>query len=348
MRHALALSTALTAMLWAMPAPAQTSGHEGHDMPGMDMSGMDMPGMDKPDMKKPGPDGSQPSGPSPAQQPDTMQGMDMPAPTGTDHSMHAMPAMVDTAKPVPHAPPPPAALTGPAHAADAEYPDGAMAHARMMMTGEMGGLHTTFLMLDRIEVQPGKGGDGWAWEGGLRSGGDIDRLWLKTEGEGTLDGDVDDAEAQALWSHAIGPWFDLQAGVRQQFLRGPDRTQLAIGVQGLSPYMFDVSAAAFVSTKGEVTAKINAEVDQRLTQRLILQPRIEANLSAQDIPETGLGSGVTSLQAGLRLRYEIRREFAPYVGVEWQKQFGRTADSTRAAGGNADRVVALIGLRTWF
>lgn len=326
MRHVPAISTAaIAAALWAIPALAQDTGHEGHDMSGMQM----------PEMKS-----SQPKAP------DKMQGMDMSGDPAMDHAMHAMPK--EPAKPVPQGPPPPAALSGPVHAADGYYPGGEVAHARTMMTGEMGGLKTTLVMLDRLEAQTGKGGDGWAWEGGLRTGGDIDKLWIKTEGEGEIGGRVDAAEAQTLWSHAIGPWFDLQAGVRHQFLAGPDRTQLAVGVEGLAPYMFDVSAAAFVSTQGEFTAKASAQVDQRLTQRLILQPRVEANLSAQDVPAVGLGSGVTSLQTGLRLRYEIRREFAPYVGVEWQKQFGRTARMTRSTGGNSDRVVALVGLRAWF
>lgn len=326
MRHLLAL----TAALWAIPAVAQSTSHEGHDMSGMEMKGMQ---------------GGQPASTS-TTKPDPMQGMDMPAAKPMDHAMHSMP--MDAAKPVPQSPPPPAALSGPAHAADAYYPGEDMKHARMMMTEEMGGLKTTFVMLDRLEVQGGKGSDSWAWEGALRTGGDIDRLWIKTEGEGVLGGGSVDAEVQALWSHAIGPWFDLQAGVRHQFLIGADRTQLAVGIEGLAPYKFDLSAAAFVSTQGEVTAKIEALIDQRLTQRLILQPRVEANLSAQDIPAIGLGSGVTSLQAGLRLRYEIRREFAPYIGVEWQKQFGRTATIARASGGTADRLVALAGLRAWF
>lgn len=270
--------------------------------------------------------------------PDAMQGMDQPG--------HAMP--MNATQPIPRTPPPAAALSGPDHAADSFYPDDEMTHARKMMTHEMGGLNTTVVMLDRLEAQTGKGGDGWAWEGALRTGGDVDRLWIRTEGEGELGGSVDDAGVQALWGHAIGPWFDLQAGVRHQFLTGADRTQLSVGVEGLAPYMFDITAAAFISTQGEVTARVGAEIDQRLTQRLILQPRVEANLSAQDVPEIGLGAGFTALQAGVRLRYEIQREFAPYVGVEWHKQFGRTADFTRASGGNPDRVVAVAGIRAWF
>ncbi|WP_338467801.1 copper resistance protein B [Novosphingobium sp. ZN18A2] len=332
MKQALAIPAALAAALWLTPALAQSPSHDGHGMSGMDMPGMkDSPAAEPSDAK-----------------PDAMQGMDHSGHTMTmDASpMHAMPMKSDGA--IPQSPPPPAAQSGPAHAADAFYPDGEMAHAREMVTHEMGGLKTTVVMVDRLEAQTGKGGGSWAWEGALRTGGDIDRLWIKTEGEGELDGGIDDSEVQALWGHAIGPWFDLQAGVRQQFMPGPDRTQLSVGVEGLAPYMFDISAEAFVSTQGEFTAKIGAEIDQRLTQRLILQPRVEANLSAQDVPEIGLGAGVTSLQTGVRLRYEFRREFAPYVGVEWQKQFGRTADYTRADGGNADRVVALVGLRAWF
>jgi len=179
-------------------------------------------------------------------------------------------------------------------------------------------------------------------------GDDIDRLWIKTEGEAEFSGPVEDAEVQALWSHAIGPWFDLQAGVRYDIRPRPDRARLALGVQGLAPYFFEVDAAAFLSNKGDLTARIEGEYDQRITQRLIAQPRVELNLSAQDVPELGLGSGVTSLQAGLRVRYEIVREFAPYVGFEWQRDFGDTARFTRLGGGDPNRVVFVAGVRAWF
>ena len=144
-----------------------------------------------------------------------------------------------------------------------------------------------------------------------------------------------------------GPWFNLQGGVREVLRRGPDRTQLVLGVQGLAPYMFDIDAAAFVSAQGEVTARVELEADQRITQRLILQPRIEANLVGAGHPRNRHRRGVTSIQAGVRLRYEFVREFAPYIGVEWQRDFGRTADYTRTSGGNADRLVGVIGVRMW-
>ncbi|PEQ13615.1 hypothetical protein B2G71_04615 [Novosphingobium sp. PC22D] len=328
----------LAATLWALPATAQDTGQAAHDHHGAH----DMAGMSK---QKEESDNAH-AAHGTAQERDAMQGMDPPASPVMDHSGHAMP--MNAQAPVPQAPPPPAALSGPVHAADEYYADGAMAHAREMMTAEMDDFEAAFFMLDRLEWQPGKGQDGFAWEASMSVGGDIDRFWITTEGDGEFGDGLDDAEVQALWSHAVGPWFDLHAGVRQQIFPGPDRTQLAIGLEGLAPYMIEVSATAFVSTKGELTGRIEAETDQRLTQRLILQPRVEANFSAQDIPEIRLGSGITSLEAGVRLRYEMRRTFAPYVGFEWQKQFGRTATLATATGDNPDRVVGVIGLRAWF
>ena len=158
---------------------------------------------------------------------------------------------------------------------------------------------------------------------------------------------MDDAEIQALYSRAVAPFWNVQAGVRYDI--EPD--SLAHGVvalNGLAPYWFEVDASAFLSEKGDVTARIEAEYELLLTQRLILQPRIEANLSAQDIPERETGAGLSTLDAGLRLRYEIRREFAPYVGVEWQSAFGETRDMIKAAGGEGDDIVFLVGLRTWY
>lgn len=263
------------------------------------------------------------------------------------HTSHAM-TMPAAAAPIPHAPPPPEAFTGPAHAADIYYPDGTMDHSRHMMAQEMGGFQSTLVMLDRLEVQPRQGREGFAFEGSLRTGGDIDRLWLDTEGEGRFGEGFEQTRIDALWGHAIGPWFDLKAGLSQQINTGPDRTRLALGVEGLAPYMFDILATAYLSPQGELTARIEANTDQRLTQRLILQPRIEAYLSAQDMPALATGSGLTSLDAGVRLRYEFRRELAPYIGVEWHKQFGRTADYARNRGDDPDALVALVGLRIWF
>jgi len=278
------------------------------------------------------------------------QGHAMPAapaaPASNPHAGHAMHGAPDPQ--IPQAPPPPEARSGPAHAADTVFPAGAMAASRAALPREMGRMSWATVRIDRLEAQTGKGPDSWLWEADLSYGGDRDKLWLKSEGHAAF-GQPVSAEVQALWSRAIGPWFDLQAGVRQDLRpAGPDRTHAVLGVQGLAPYFFEVDGAMFLSTKGELTGRIEAEYDQRITQRLILQPRVEANFSAQAIPELGLGAGVTSLQAGARLRYEIRREFAPYIGVEWQRDLGRTARLTRAAGDDASRVLLVAGIRAWF
>jgi copper resistance protein B len=153
---------------------------------------------------------------------------------------------------------------------------------------------------------------------------------------------------QALWSRAIDPWFDLQTGLRYDFRPDPSRAYLVLGVQGLAPYWFEVDAAAFVSTKGDVSARFEAEYDIRFTQKLILQPRVEVDFALQDVPELGIGSGLSSGEIGARLRYEVRPEFAPYVGVEYERAFDGTARFRRAAGEDRGGVSFLIGLRTWF
>jgi copper resistance protein B len=173
-------------------------------------------------------------------------------------------------------------------------------------------------------------------------------LWLKIEGEGALDGSFDGAELQALWSHAVGPWFDLQTGVRYDLERGRDLAHLVVGVQGLAPYWIELDAAVFLSDEGDLTAAIEAEHDMRITQRLILQPRAEISFAAQDISERGMGAGLTGLEAGMRLRYEIVPQFAPYLGVEYGARLGETADRARAVGEEPSRLSFLVGIRAWF
>lgn len=249
----------------------------------------------------------------------------------------------------PVAPPPPAAFTGPEHAADTVYDKALMSRKRASrLIDEHGGYRGAMVLLDRSELRIVDGRDGYAWDWKGWYGGDYNRLWIKTEGEGDFGGTLETAEVQALFSRAIGPWWNLQTGIRHEARRRPGRTQLVAGVQGLAPYWFEVDAAAFLSTKGELTARIEAEYDQRLTNWLILQPRVEIDLSAQDIPERGTGAGLSMIEAGLRLRYEIRREFAPYVGVQYESAIGRTARFAQEAGEDAGGWTLLIGLRSWF
>ena len=230
-----------------------------------------------------------------------------------------------------------------------QYSDaGEMAEARHHILNHHGATRQLSVMADRLEVQSSDEGDTLVWDGNAWYGGDVNKLWLKSEGDYSLETDeLEEAEVQALWSHAISPYFALQGGVRYD-LEPKGRTHAVLGIQGLAPYWFEVDAAAFLSSEGDLTARMEAEYEFRLTQRLILQPRVEAELSAQDIPGLEIGSGLTSLNAGLRLRYEVVREFAPYIGVEWQGSFGGTADYLEAAGEERDRAVFVAGVRAWF
>jgi len=269
-------------------------------------------------------------------------------PVAATSDPHAGHAMGEEMPAPPVAPPPPGALSGPAHAADAVFGRESMAEAREELRREHGSIVATKVMLDQLEARIRKGRDGYLVEGEAWYGGDINKLWLKTEIEGEFGRSPEHAEVQALWSRAINPWWNLQGGVRYDFRPDPERAHLVLGIEGLAPYWFEINAAVFVSHKGEVTARFEAEYDQRLTQKLILQPRIEFDLAAQDVPELGIGSGLSSAEAGLRLRYEIAPEFAPYVGVAYENAFGDTADFRRAAGDRAGGLNFLVGVRAWF
>jgi copper resistance protein B len=260
------------------------------------------------------------------------------------HAGHAAPA---EAAAIPEAPPPPEASSGPLHGADAAIGAEAMAAAREDSAREMGGMGLFWFEADRFEYRARSGKNGYLWDIQSFYGGDIDKLWLKGEGEGTLGEKAEAAEVQALWSRAIDPWWDFQLGLRQD-LAGPNRTHAVVGAQGTAPYDIDIDAALFVSTRGDVTAQFEAEIDQRVTQRLILQLRSELDLSAQDIPALGIGAGLHEAELGLRLRYEVSRQFAPYVGVEYERKFGQSARYARATGEDADETSVVAGVRFWF
>ena len=272
-------------------------------------------------------------------------------PALAQHAGHGAqpPAPAAAASPAPPiAPPPTDALRHDADAADAVYGAEAMAVARAVLREEHGGLSASKVLIDQLEIRASDDAEGYDWDGQAWYGGDIHKLWLKTEGEGGFESGLERGEVQALWSRAVDPWFDLQIGVRQDFGHGPDRTHLAVGLQGLAPYWFEVDGALFLSTEGELTARFEAEYDLRITQRLILQPLAEVDVSAQDVPELETGAGLTSVELGLRLRYEIRPEFSPYVGIQYERAFGGTADYRRTAGDDVGGWSVLAGIRTWF
>jgi copper resistance protein B len=265
-----------------------------------------------------------------------------------DHSAMGHEAPADASPgPTTETPPPPEAGSGPPRAADAIWGPEAMAASRRDLERHHGDFPLLWFQADRAEVQMRDSADGYLWDVQGYYGGTTSRFWFKSEGEGSFGGRVDDAEVQALYSRAITPFFDLQAGVRQD-IAGPDTTHAAIGIQGVAPYMFEVDAALFLSHRGDVTARIEGEVDQRITQSLILQPRAEVTLAAQDVPQLGIGAGLDKIELGIRLRYEIRREFAPYFGIEQSWRVGSSADFARSAGEDPSSTKLVAGVRFWF
>jgi copper resistance protein B len=234
------------------------------------------------------------------------------------------------------------------HAAELYYDPAAMAAARRALAREHGGETYSMVVADIFERQVGSGPDGYRWKGQAWIGGDLHRLVVKTEGEGDDRRGVAAAEVQGLYSRAVGPYFNLQAGVRQDLRPKPMRTYATLGVEGLAPYGLEVGAAVFLSTRGEVLARGEALYDLRLTQRLILQPRVEVNLSGQDARDIGLGSGLSNAELGLRLRYQATRTFAPYVGVSHDRKFGHAAAFARKAGDPRAESRFVAGVRAWF
>lgn len=261
---------------------------------------------------------------------------------------HDMAGMTEAATDPPVAPPSAAATSGPAHAADTVYPAGQMTGARTIFRDEHGRIRNYRVLIDQLEARVQNGRDSYAWDAEAWYGGALNRAVLKTEGEGTFSSSPDHAEVQALWSRALNPWFNLQTGARYDIRPHPDRGYLVLGVEGIAPYWFEVDGALFLSNKGDLSARVEAEYEQRITQRLILQPRIDLDFSLQDVPELRTGSGLTTAEAGLRLRYEIVPEFAPYFGVHYGRAFGDTARFRRAAGEEVGGWSFILGVRTWF
>lgn len=301
---------ALLPLALARPAAAQPVDHSS------------MPGMTRPAV---------PPAPGAA----AMSGMDM-------GKTAAAPPMSETEVPQTPPPPPPGD-----YAADRFYPPTAMADARAQLRREHGAMPSSMVMASLAEYQARAGADGYRWEGQAWFGGDINRLALKSEGEGTRGHGVESAELQALYSRAVGVYTDVQVGLRQDF-EPHSRTYATLGFATLAPYWFDIEGAAFLSNKGELLGRIEGTYDLRLSNRLILQPRAELNFAAQDTAATQTGAGLSNAELGLRLRYEIRREFAPYVGVSWDRQFGKTADYSRARGEDVEVTSVVFGVRAFF
>jgi copper resistance protein B len=203
-------------------------------------------------------------------------------------------------------------------------------------------------LLDQNEGRIGGGQNAYRWEGQAWVGTDYNKLWLKSEGFALGKGGVEDGQNELLYDRAVTTYLDLQAGVRTDWDSGTGRTWAALGVQGLAPLFFDYEATAYLSDGGHAAVRLAASYDLLITQRLILQPQIEMNFYSKADPSRMVGAGLADIDTGLRLRYEISRKFAPYVGVAYAGKFGQTAQMARQAGESAGALQFVFGIRSWF
>ena len=208
------------------------------------------------------------------------------------------------------------------------------------------GIHY-YALVDRLEAWNDDAGTGLAWETRTWIGTDTNRLWLRSEGE-RVDGRTKSADIEVLYGRSVATWWDVVAGVRHDFAPGASRDFAAFGVRGLAPYKLEMDATAYIGPSGQTAARFEVEYETLVTNRLILQPRIEVNLTGRDDPVRRLGSGLSTVEAGLRLRYEVDRRFAPYVGVEREQAFGNTARFRRDARESSADTRFVAGLRIWF
>jgi len=313
------------------PASAVKQGMD-HSMPGMDHSDMKMPDAPVKADSMQGMDHGNMDSTSKSAQPESMSGM-----TGMDHgdmNMQGGPAPADARDP---------------HGYSGGYtldkgPYSTPGTPRLRMADE----HTfASLLIDRLERGYGRNNNDTVYDAQAWFGNSYDRLVIKAEGD-VARGRLQEARTELLWGHAIATFWDVQAGVRHDSGIGPGRSWLALGVQGLAPYWFEVDAAAYIGDNGRTAARLEAEYELLLTQKLILQPRVEINYYGKSDPALEIGNGVSSSVAGLRLRYEFSRQFAPYIGVERVSKFGRTADLARADGKTAGETRWVAGVRIWF
>ena len=202
------------------------------------------------------------------------------------------------------------------------------------------------IRVDQLEWQSGEP-DRVDWDAKGWIGGDRDRLWFRTEGLAETD-QLDAAEAHLFYGRAFARWWDIVVGFRQDVGPHAPQSWLAVGVQGLAPYWFEVEATAYLGADGQTAARFEVEYELLLTNRLVLEPLVELNLYGKTNVERGIGAGLSEFDGGLRLRYELRREFAPYLGVVWRRTFGDTADLANAAGQTTGGRRFVAGLRLWY
>jgi copper resistance protein B len=227
------------------------------------------------------------------------------------------------------------------------HPLGDMSEERMIELMQMEDDAPFSLILgDQLEWRTGDGQDALAWDVQGFYGDDYNKVWIKSEGDRTDEDTIGSHEV--LWDRLMSRWWTSQLGMRYDTGLARDRTWAAVGVQGIAPYWFDIEATLYVGDEGRTAARFTAEYEMLFTQRLVLQPKLELNAYGKDDAENRIGSGVSTVEAGLRLRYGVRREFAPYIGVNWETKLGRTADYARAVGDDRSELKWLLGVRAWF
>ena len=203
------------------------------------------------------------------------------------------------------------------------------------------------LSFDELEARDTHSGTAAAWDSEGWYGGDYNKIRLRSEGE-RLNGVTSDASAELLWDRIVTRWWSLQLGARHDFGNGPGRTWAAVGIEGTAPYGIATQATVYVGEEGRTAARLKLEYDLYLTQRWILRPKVELNVYGSADSERHLGAGLSDAQIGIRMRYEFRREFAPYVGLDWLRLAGSTSELRRAAGGSASDLQFVAGLKFWF
>ncbi len=324
----------------AMPMPPKPAASSGMgDMKGMKgmnhsaMQGMPMPATPASSAAPAGDMSGMDHASMPGMSPEDMKGMDHAGMAG----MGAMPGM--TMGPMQGGSPPP-------NARSPDYSDG-VGYGSMQGMDMADNTPLGMVLIDQLEAFHGRDANGQTWEAEGWYGNDTNKLWVRTEG-GRSRGKLDDGDLEAFWNHSIATYWGTQLGVRQDLGEGPKRTWAAFGVQGLAPYWFELEATGYAGANGRTAARLRADYELLFTQRLILQPEAEVNLYGKDDPQRRIGSGVSDVQFGLRLRYEFHRQFAPYIGVNWVRRIGTTADYARQDHQPVlDRQI-VAGVRIWF
>lgn len=278
----------------------------------------------------------QPATPTPTQQPPQATS---PAAQPIDHAHMDHSSMQHPPPPTRDQPITPIPLLTDADRATAQPPS----HAHPVHDN---GIHS-LVRFDRLEAVDTDAGTGLEWKGQAWIGTDTDRLWLRSEGRRD-DGRTQAAEIEAMYGRPVSRWWDLLVGVRHDFKPGPSQDFAAIGITGIAPYKLEVQATAYVGSGGRTAARVELEYETLLTNRLVLQPMLEAEFSGKADTRRGIGTGLTTVETGLRLRYEIVRRFAPYVGVSYERAFGDTAALRDRQGRETDGTHIVVGVRAWF